>query len=399
METIKIIFWLSVVVLFYTYVGYGLVTFLLTKFKKSKRLPILSREDLPEITHVIAAYNEQDLIEEKINNCYNLDYPKSKITTIIVADGSTDQTTEIVERYPWVKLYFSPERKGKLAAVDRVMKEVQTPITIFSDANSMINKKGIRRMVKHFQLNTVGAVAGEKVVINGEKEDAASAGEGIYWKYESLLKKLDYKLHSVVGAAGELFAVRTHLFETPLRKVLIEDFLITMNIAKNGYRVAYESEAQAEEYSSENVEEEMKRKVRISAGGLQSVWMLRTLLNPLKYGILTYQFVSHRAIRWTLAPLALLLVFITNLLLIKYTDSFYLFLFAGQIIFYMLSLAGFYAEKKRVRFKAFFVPFYFTFMNLSVYLGLFNLLNGKFSVSWEKAARRSESSKLISTKA
>lgn len=388
METLEIIFWLSLGVLFYTYIGYGLVAYVLTKLKGTTRPESLDTKDLPEVTHVIAAYNEEDLIEDKILNCHHLDYPKSKINTIIVADGSTDKTVEIIRNYPWVKLYFSPERNGKLAAVDRVMKEVATPITVFSDANSMINSEGMRKMVRHFQLNTVGAVAGEKVVINEEKEDAASAGEGIYWKYESFLKKLDYQLHSVVGAAGELFAVRTHLFETPAKNALIEDFLITMNITEKGYRVAYEPEAKAKEYASANITEEMKRKVRISAGGLQSIWMLKSLLNPFKHGVLTFQYVSHRAIRWTLAPLSLVLMVLTNAALLETTNMIYAGLFVGQMMFYGLSAAGYYSENKKLKIKALFVPFYFTFMNLSVYMGLFKLMSGAFSVKWEKAGRR-----------
>ncbi len=389
MQTLQIIFWISIGILFYTYLGYGFVIYLLAKFKKPIQFQELSDEDLPEVTHLIAAYNEQDLIEEKIINCYKIDYPKSKINTVIVADGSTDHTVEIIKKYPFVKLFYSPARKGKLAAVDRVMKEVESPITIFSDANSMLNPEAIKLMVRHFEYNTVGAVAGEKVVINDVKDDAASAGEGLYWKYESFLKKLDYRLHSVVGAAGELFAVRTFLFKTPDRKALIEDFLITMNIAEQGYRVAYESEAKASEYGSANIDEEMKRKVRIGAGGLQSVWMLRKLLNPIKHGLLTFQYVSHRALRWTLAPLALLFAFLSNVMLVQTQEPLYILLFIGQALFYLLAIAGFYAEHQKLKFKLFFVPFYFAFMNFSMYLGFIKLVSGKFNVKWEKAERRS----------
>ncbi|MFY0598793.1 MAG: glycosyltransferase family 2 protein [Cyclobacteriaceae bacterium] len=388
MEAIEMIFWSSLSILFYTYIGYGGITFVIAKLSRRTNPDDLDFKDLPEITHVIAAYNEEDLIKDKIINCYNLEYPKSKIKTIVVADGSTDKTVEIVKRYPWVQLYFSPERKGKLAAVDRVMKEVDTPITVFSDANSMINFDGIRKMVRHFQLNTVGGVAGEKVVINEEKDDAASAGEGIYWKYESFLKKLDYQVHSVVGAAGELFAVRTHLFETPAKDALIEDFLITMSITEKGYRVAYEPEAKAKEYASANIGEELKRKVRISAGGLQSVWKLRSLLNPFKHGLLTFQYVSHRAIRWTLAPIALFLMLITSTVLITTGSDVYSTLLLGQLGFYGLSVVGYFAEHQKIRLKALFVPFYFTFMNLSVYIGLIKLITGEFNVKWEKAGRR-----------
>lgn len=388
MKAFEITLLASAFILFYSYLGYGLVIWLMAKLKNTKNLPALSAEDLPEITHVIAAYNEEDCIEDKINNCYMIDYPYSKIRTIIVADGSTDRTAAIVKSHPRVKLYFTPERRGKLNAVDRVMKEVDTPITIFSDANAMINPGAFKEMVKHFQYNSVGAVAGEKVVLNEEKEDAAGAGEGIYWRYESALKQFDYRVHSVVGAAGELFAIRTHLFETPERDTLIEDFVITLNVAQKGYKVAYESMAQAKEFASASVNEELKRKVRISAGGLQAVWRLRSLLNPFKHGILTFQYVSHRVLRWTLAPLSILAFFISTIFLAKTGVWMYQVLLALQILFYLVALAGYYAETYKIHFKAFFIPFYFMFMNVSVYLGLAKLMSGDYQVTWDKAKRR-----------
>lgn len=387
MEIIEITFWTALMVVFYTYMGYAVVAFLITRFKTSPSFAYLAEEDLPEVTHVIAAYNEQDLIEDKIRNCELLDYPQSKIKTIIVADGSTDQTTSIIKKFPSVKLYYRRDRKGKLAAVDRVMKDVTSPITIFSDANSMLNTAAVKLMVRHFQNNQVGAVAGEKVVVNQEADDAAGAGEGIYWRYESFLKKLDYRLHSVVGAAGELFAVRTHLFETPAKNVLIEDFIITMRIAEQGYRVAYESNAKASEYGSANIEEEMKRKVRISAGGLQAVWMMTSLINPFKHGWLSFQYISHRALRWTLAPLSLVVLIFTNTVLVSESRIYTMLLF-GQTLLYAFAIAGYYTQKRKLRFKAFFVPFYFGFMNFSVFMGLVKLITGKFQVTWDKAERR-----------
>ena len=388
MNTLEIIFILSFILLFYAYFGYGIGLSLILKFKKKISLPSLEEDDLPNVTHVIAAYNEEDIIQEKIDNCYMLDYPGWKINTIIVADGSSDKTVDIIKKNPRVKLYYSQERRGKLEAVKRVMKEVDSPITVFSDANSILNDDAIKMLVRHFQNNEVGAVAGEKVVVSDFEDDAASAGEGIYWKYESHLKQLDYQLYSVVGAAGELFAVRTHLFESPSANTLIEDFVITMKIAEKGYRVAYEPLAKAMERGSASIGEEMKRKVRISAGGLQAIWKLKNLLNPFKYGLLSFQYISHRVLRWTLAPLAILVMFITSLLLAKQGFLTYQLLFVGQILFYLLAITGFMLENIKVKFKAFFVPFYFAFMNLSVYLGLMKLITGQYDAVWEKAKRK-----------
>jgi len=389
MNAITIIFFVSIAIIIYSYIGYGVLLGLLVKlFGKKPHFEELKDEDLPDVAMVIAAYNEQDYILQKIDNCLALDYPKNKLHLYFVTDGSNDLTTGLTSLYSKVKVFFSPERKGKMAAVDRVMKEVKEPITIYSDANAILNKDAIKNMVRHFQNENIGAVAGEKSILEENKSDAASAGEGIYWKYESLLKKWDYSLHSVVGAAGELFAIRTYLYEKPDADILIEDFVMTLKIAQKGYRVAYEPEAKAFETASAELSEELKRKVRISAGGLQAIWRLRPLLNPFKYGVLSFQYISHRVLRWTLAPLGLLLTLISNIVLAFDGHWFFLFSLAAQIAFYVLALLGYYFEKHHVRIKALFIPLYFTFMNLSVYLGLIRLVKGNQSVVWSKAKRK-----------
>jgi cellulose synthase/poly-beta-1,6-N-acetylglucosamine synthase-like glycosyltransferase len=388
MEIAELIFISCIVVLFYTYFGYGIILTLVVRFRKREALPSLADEDLPEITHVIAAYNEADIIAEKIENCLAQNYPADKVSVYVVTDGSTDTTPDIVSIYPQVKLFHRATRAGKLAAVNRVMKYVASPITIFSDANAMLSRDSSRNMVKHFQLSTVGAVAGEKTVLNEASDDAAAAGEGIYWKYESYLKKLDYQLNTVVGAAGELFAVRTHLYESPNEGMLIEDFVVTMNVAVKGYRVAYEPDAKAMEYSSESLADELKRKVRISAGGLQAVYAFRKLWNISKFGLLSFQYLSHRAFRWTIAPLALLGLFFANAILLPSESLFFGFSMISQILFYILAILGYVFSSFKMKIKAFFIPFYFLFMNYSVYVGLMRLVLGRTSVVWEKAKRR-----------
>lgn len=389
MNTLEWIFIVSMFIIFYSYLGYGLLLGVLVKFKKRTTLSKnLSNEDLPEVAMVVAAYNEEEIIREKIENCLALDYPKEKLHLYFVTDGSTDCTPQIIKSYSEVRLYHRAERKGKLAAVDRVMKDITEPITIFSDANAMLNKTSMTNMIRHFTSNQVGAVAGEKSILQRGTDDATSSGEGIYWRYESQLKKWDYQLHSVVGAAGELFAIRTHLYERPEADTLIEDFVMTLGIAKRGYRVAYEPDAKAFEYSSAGLHEEMKRKVRISAGGLQAVWRLRPLLNPFKFGVLSFQYISHRVLRWTLAPVALLVLFFTNLLLAKSGNEIYMLLMLGQCFFYGMAALGYYLEELQVKIKGLFIPLYFTLMNLSVYLGLFKLINGSQSVVWEKVRRK-----------
>ena len=248
-------------------------------------------------------------------------------------------------------------------------------------------------IAKLFADSKVGCVSGEKRIYAKEADAAAGAGEGIYWKYESTLKKWDAELYSVVGAAGELFAVRTELFEDVEKDTLLDDFIISLRIAMRGYTIQYNPEAYAIETASADVKEELKRKIRISAGGIQSVIRMRSLLNPFKYGILSFQYISHRVLRWTLAPLGLLLMIPICFILAwnsgagLFGAGLYQILFWGQILFYAAALLGWFLENRRIKIKVLFIPYYFFIMNLSVFLGLRRYLRGQQSVNWERAKR------------
>jgi biofilm PGA synthesis N-glycosyltransferase PgaC len=213
------------------------------------------------------------------------------------------------------------------------------------------------------------------------------AGEGAYWKYESTLKRLDARLYSVVGAAGELFSIRTTLYETVPADTIIEDFYLSLRIAMRGHRVAYAPDAYAVEGYSASLGEEWKRKVRIAAGGLQAIGSLPALLNPIRYGLLSFQYISHRVLRWTLAPLLLPLLFLLNARLAVTGSVVYGALFAAQGIFYTMALAGFLLEQLGVSVKVFYIPLYFCVMNGAVYVGGWRLLRGAQSAVWEKAQR------------
>lgn len=392
---IELLFWGLIFIVFYAYLGYGILLFVLVKFKRlfsKNTTPSFKEADLPSVVFIVAAYNEEDYIVEKIKNCLKFDYPKDKIEFWFVTDGSNDSTPKLVEDYPTlpgqtVKLFHSPERKGKIAAVERVMAFVNAPITIFTDANTDVNQMAIRNIVRHYADPKVGAVAGEKRIALGEKDDASGAGEGIYWKYESLLKKWDSELYSAIGAAGELFSIRTAQYQHVSQDTLIEDFVMTMGIAMRGFKIVYEPDAYAVESSSASIAEELKRKVRIAAGGLQAAWRLRSLLNPFKYGILSFQYLSHRVLRWTLAPLALPIIFLLNIWLAMNGSVLYKALVVCQILFYSFAILGYIFERKQLKIKAFFVPYYFCVMNYAMYRGFFRLVGGRQSVVWEKAKR------------
>lgn len=384
-------FWISVFVLVYTYVGYGLVLWTIKVLFSKEKNTILSEK--PAVCILIAAYNEEDWIVEKINNTLSLDYPIELMEVMLITDGSTDKTLQRAKNFPLpagakLQVYHQDERQGKLAAIERVMPLVQTPLVIFTDANTSLNPQVIQNLVKHYADPQVGAVAGEKRIHTTHQDEASSAGEGIYWRYESLLKKWDAELYSTVGAAGELFSIRTELFENIPADTLIEDFYLTMTVLRKGYRIAYAADAYAIEGASASVAEELKRKIRIAAGGLQASWRLRDLLNPLRYGIFSWQFFSHKILRWTLAPLALPLAFLLNLGLAFSLGEVYVLLLILQVLFYVLALLGWVFEKRQIKIKAFFIPYYFCVMNYSVFLGLARLWKGKQSVLWEKVERK-----------
>ena len=383
---IEILFWIGIGIVFYTYLGYGIVLYLMVKIKElfvKPRLPRLP-ETLPEATLLIAAYNE--IVASKMVNCRQLDYPADKLRLVWITDGSNDNTNERLKEYPEVTVLYQPRRQGKTAALNRALPYVNTPYVIFTDANTMLNKGAIKEIIRQFSDPRVGCVAGEKRV-EIQAEQGATAGEGIYWKYESALKRLDYRLYSAVGAAGELFAIRTSLFEQMPPDTLLDDFILSLRIAMKGYKIAYSKEAYALEGASLNMREEEKRKVRISAGGLQSVWRLRGLLNMFRYGILSFQYVSHRVLRWTLTPVVLFALLPLNLLLACTGHTLYTVILALQLAFYLMGYLGYKMEQRNLRNKLLFIPYYFLFMNINVIRGYSYLAKHKGTGAWEKAKR------------
>lgn len=387
---VSILFWTGVFIVFYTYAGYGVLLYLLVRIKEIFRKPVPSElpGDLPEVTLFIAAYNEESVVHAKMLNSRALIYPAGKLKIVWVTDGTNDRTNELLKTYPEVTVLFQPERKGKTAALNRGVQYVDTPIVVFTDANTMLNPEAIRHIVRQFANPEVGCVAGEKRV-EVESAQGATAGEGIYWKYESALKALDYRLSSAVGAAGELFAIRTALFEQMPDDTLLDDFILSLRIAMKGYKIAYCKEAYAVETASSDMKEEEKRKVRISAGGLQSLWRLRGLLNIFRYGILSFQYISHRALRWSLGPVMLFLLLPLNMVLALSGNLFYIVLLGSQLVFYILAWLGYGKQKKNLRSKLFFIPYYFLFMNMNVFRGYVYLSKHKGSGAWEKARRTS----------
>jgi poly-beta-1,6-N-acetyl-D-glucosamine synthase len=388
---LKFLFFFSYLIIFYSYIGYGMLVYLLVKIKRllSKQNFILEDSSFePEVTLLVAAYNESGFIEQKIQNSLSLRYPAGKLRWIFITDGSDDTTPVIIRKYSQILLLHQNERKGKLEAINRAIKYVETPYVIFSDANTLLNPECVYEIVKHYADPMVGGVAGEKKIILKKKDKAVAAGEGIYWRYESLLKKLDSQFYSVVGAAGELFSVRTSLFHEAAVDTIIEDFVQSLQLCLAGYVVRYEPNAFAIETASVSMVEEQKRKVRIAAGAFQAMQILKGLFNVFRYPVLSFQFISHRVLRWTLCPICLITGFLSNVLLIYLSSGrIYVVVLLAQCVFYVMALVGWLFATRNLRLKAFYVPYYFLFMNLSVFLGFYRFIRKKQTAVWEKAAR------------
>lgn len=385
-----LLFYISLAIVCYTYIGYGILIATLVFFKK--RIRAVKQHDtpsiLPDVTLFITAYNEEAVVNSKMNNSLEINYPKDKLHIYWITDGSNDRTNEILQAYEDVVLLHQPERKGKTAAINRGMDYISSEIVVFTDANTLINKDAIRHIVNCFANEKVGCVSGEKRIEAEQKDKASAGGESAYWRYESTLKWLDSELYSAVGAAGELFAIRSALFEAIPEDSLLDDFMLSMKIAQKGYKIAYCKEAYAIEKGSKNMQEEEKRKVRIAAGGLQSVGRLLPLLNIFRYGCLSFQYISHRVLRWTITPVALMLLLPLNILLvIQQPTATYIIFFLLQVVFYIAAAIGWYLSQQSIKHKFLFIPYYFLFMNTNVFKGMIYLARNKGKAIWEKAER------------
>jgi cellulose synthase/poly-beta-1,6-N-acetylglucosamine synthase-like glycosyltransferase len=316
-----------------------------------------------------------------------LKYPADKLFLLFITDGTTDGSEQLLQkRGDRITHLHQNERLGKMAAINRAMQHVQTPVVIFSDANTVLNPDAVSLIVKHYVHENIGGVAGEKKVEITKPSDTL-IGEGIYWQYESKMKQLDSDFNTVVGAAGELFSMRTNLFKLQKEDTILDDFILSLKICMSGYRVIYEPLAFAIESPSISLREESKRRIRISAGAFQSLFRLAGLFNFFKFPLLSFQYISRRVFRWALSPLALILLYITNFIIVfKGDNTFYSVFFVLQNVAYAMAFAGWFFKSLRASIILF-VPFYFVFMNASLVVGFFRYVTGVQSAVWEKSKR------------
>jgi biofilm PGA synthesis N-glycosyltransferase PgaC len=376
------LFWASVAIILYTYLGYGVFVGVWASLigKNSTQLPFE-----PEVTLIIPAYNEASILEEKIQNCRDLDYPIHKLRILFITDGSTDNSSVILANHQDIIHLHIDHRGGKALAENRAMQFVTTPYVVFTDCNTILNPEALSRLLIHYQDDSVGAVSGEKRIL--KDGSSAGVGEGIYWKYESFLKRCDSAIHSLMGAAGELVSFRTDLFQPLEADTILDDFIQSMRIVDAGHRVIYEPKAYASESPSFSLSEEMRRKVRICAGGWQSMTRLPSLLNPIKSPTVAFLYLSHRVLRWSIAPLLLLVLIPLNSYLAYEYHGVYALLFIAQCLFYMASGIGWWLAAHKKGVGPMLVPLYFTMMNVAVFRGFGRFIRNSQPAAWEKAQR------------
>jgi cellulose synthase/poly-beta-1,6-N-acetylglucosamine synthase-like glycosyltransferase len=393
MNILEFIFWASIVLILYTYLLYPLILMVLsgiyqlfidTRYIFAKTDRRIRIQDLPMITVIIAAYNEEKCIEARIKNLLELNYPKEKIKFIIGSDGSIDNTNNILNQFeePNLEVHCFEENRGKINVLNELMTKANSPITVFSDANTMFEKDALQFLVAPFSYSNIGAVCGELHLVDpfsGDNKD------NVYWKYEQVLKFHESRLNALLGANGAIYAIRTETFQELPTNTIIDDFCIVMNVAKQGYIVKYAPEAKAIEEIAPDLEEEANRRVRIGAGNYQAMMQLGWLLNPIK-GSRFFSYFSHKILRW-FVPHLMVSALICNLILAT-DQSIYFYLLLLQFLFYFFAYLGWkIKESKNALVKSLQLITFFVSMNFSLMRGFVKFLNKNLTATWESTSR------------
>ncbi len=338
-----------------------------------------------KVSMLIAAHNEEKVIEEKIKNSFDLDFPNKQLEILIGSDASSDRTNAIVAKYaPNVKLLAFTQRAGKASVLNQLAPQAQGDILVFCDANTMLLKNALQKLLAHFEDPSVGCVCG-RLILHDSGHSALGIGESMYWNLESEIKKQEGKLGIVIGANGGIYAVRKELFErVPVDKVVMDDFFITTRVLKAGKTAIYEPQAIGSEETSLETYGEFHRKVRISQANFNLLPRYLPLLNPLR-GLVAYGFFSHKLLRW-FAPLLMIMVLVANVLLL--TESpFYDAAFALQVLLYVFAGLGYIQNGKIRKSKLLLIPFYFVSMNLALLIGLLRALFRNEGGMWKRIER------------
>ncbi len=369
------LFWFSVFILIYIYIGYPALLGVGSRFF---RKPVRKGAVFPTVSVLLSAYNEEKVIQRKMENLLSLDYPDEKIEILAGSDGSTDETPSILRSYAGehVHLVIQTERKGKAKMLNALFQKAKGEILVLTDARQRIDRQAIRRLVRNFNDPKVGCASGELVL----KENGNSVGKGIglYWNYEKFIRKTESEIDSVIGATGALYAIRRSVWRPIPEETILDDLYLPMQAVSQGFRTVFDGEARVYDVTSLTPRQEYERKVRTLAGNYQSFVQFASLFNPFRSRV-ALQFISHKLLR-ILAPFFLATLLAANGFL--WEDLFYRIFFFMQSAFYAMAAVGAFAPVKRIRFFA--APYVFCLLNFSALAGLVRYLSGRQHVTWQK---------------
>ena len=383
------IFWISFGLVCYTFFIYPIVLFLCYTLvqvyrdilylvsRRERRVSRAHAEELPGVTFVIAAYNEESSLPAKIANLRQTSYPIEKLQIIFVSDGSTDRTNELLKSIsePFVETILLPQRSGKPTALNYGVERAKHGILVFSDASTLFAPNAVSNLVRHFSDSRIGAVCGSVQLLGSEESEQT---EGIYWRFEKILRLMESRLGATVNASGAIYALRKKCF-VPLRAVdLVDDFLIPMNARKLGYRVIEDPEAVATEFSASTVRDEFTRRARLAVGSFRA---LQTLQLASLRGFGGFAFFSHKFLRWLL-PFLLVTMLVSNTALLG--TPLCQAVFAAQMVFYLWALLGyvFRERMKKVRFAL--LAYFLLTVHIAFLVGFWQCLFGEQKSTWER---------------
>lgn len=375
----QILFWGSVSLLAYSYVGYPALLGLLARLAPRKAA-IRDSAELPSVTLLVSAYNEVDVIREKLENSIALDYPKDLVEIIVISDCSNDGTDQVVQQFAssGVRLIRQMQRRGKTEGLNLAVPQSAGEILVFSDANALYAPNAIGALVSHFDDPQVGYVVGNARYTEHGSNTAAEAAEGLYWRLETWLKKKESIFYSVVGGDGALYAIRRELY-TPLRSIDINDFLNPLQIINRNFLGVFEPAAVSYEEAAGTFQKEFRRRIRIISRGLSAVLSVKGVLNPFKHTRHWFLLISHKILRWS-APFFMVVLLFSSLLLAK--SVFFRAAILLQVAFYLTAAIGGFLQQRRETGRVLSVPFYFCVVNLASLIGCFYFLTGNLSGTW-----------------
>jgi cellulose synthase/poly-beta-1,6-N-acetylglucosamine synthase-like glycosyltransferase len=373
-------FWLSLLVIGFSYLGFPLLVMLVGRLRNRV---VEKRPITPRMSLIIAAYNEEDCIAERLENALASDYPGEALEIIVASDGSSDRTEEIVASFAprGVRLLRLP-RQGKIPALTAAVAEARGEILVFSDANTIVDPGALRAMASNFADASVGGVAGHTGYTIQDGSDSSSHGENGYWRYDTWIKELESRTGSVVSAHGGLYALRRELFQAPADTAVTDDFIISTGVVEQGRRLVFEPAARAYEVAVPRMNREFSRRVRLMTRGLRGVSLRRRLLNPARYGFYAVVLFSHKILR-RLVPVALLVLLVSSLYLSPQGNVFLVALMA-QLGIYSFAAVGYLTRSRRVGgCRCFYVPFFFCMANLAALVALVRFARGERVTLWQ----------------